>query len=66
MDFGIRQAWESRQSFTFTFARLGEYRYLCRQHLLHGMVRTITVKRGRDFAGAEREDHGQKRPSARG
>jgi len=32
------------QRFAFTFARPGEYRYLCRQHLLQGMIGTITVK----------------------
>ncbi len=42
-------AWDSpglerRQSFSFTFSKPGEYRYLCRQHLLNGMVGTITVK----------------------
>ncbi len=32
------------QSFTFTFAKAGEYRYLCRQHLLQGMIATVIVK----------------------
>lgn len=35
---------EHRQSFSFTFTKPGEYRYLCRQHLLNGMVGTIIVK----------------------
>ncbi len=35
---------ERKQSFAFTFTKPGEYRYLCRQHLLQGMVGTITVK----------------------
>ncbi|MBI2201301.1 MAG: multicopper oxidase domain-containing protein, partial [Armatimonadetes bacterium] len=42
-------SWDSpgldrKQSFAFTFTKAGEYRYLCRQHLLNGMVGTITVK----------------------
>lgn len=32
------------QNFTFTFAKTGEYRYLCRQHLLQGMIATVIVK----------------------
>ncbi|HEY6102931.1 MAG TPA: cupredoxin domain-containing protein [bacterium] len=32
------------QSFTFTFVKPGTYRYLCRQHLLQGMIATVTVK----------------------
>jgi plastocyanin len=32
------------QNFTFTFAKAGEYRYLCRQHLLQGMIATVIVK----------------------
>lgn len=32
------------QNFTFTFAKPGEYRYLCRQHLLQGMIATVSVK----------------------
>lgn len=35
---------ERRQSFSFTFTKPGEYRYLCRQHLLNGMIGVITVK----------------------
>jgi len=35
---------ERKQEFAFTFTKSGEYRYLCRQHLLQGMVGTITVK----------------------
>ncbi len=35
---------EHKQSFSFTFTKPGEYRYICRQHLLQGMVGTITVK----------------------
>lgn len=35
---------ERRQSFSFTFTKPGEYRYLCRQHLLNGMTGIITVK----------------------
>ncbi len=35
---------ERKQSFGFTFTKPGEYRYLCRQHLMQGMVGTITVK----------------------
>ncbi len=29
---------------TFSFTKPGEYRYMCREHLLEGMVGTITVK----------------------
>ena len=32
------------QNFTFTFSKPGTYRYLCRQHLLQGMIATVTVK----------------------
>jgi plastocyanin len=32
------------QNFSFTFAKPGEYRYLCRQHLLQGMIATVIVK----------------------
>jgi plastocyanin len=32
------------ESYAFTFAKPGEYRYLCRQHLLQGMIATIIVK----------------------
>ena len=32
------------QSYAFTFATPGEYRYLCRQHLLQGMIATVVVK----------------------
>lgn len=32
------------QNFTFAFAKAGEYRYLCRQHLLQGMIATVIVK----------------------
>ncbi len=35
---------ERKQNFTFTFTKPGEYRYLCRQHLLQGMVGVIAVK----------------------
>ncbi len=35
---------DRKQSFAFAFTKPGEYRYLCRQHLLQGMVGTITVK----------------------
>lgn len=35
---------ERKQNFSFTFTKPGEYRYLCRQHLLNGMVGVITVK----------------------
>jgi FtsP/CotA-like multicopper oxidase with cupredoxin domain len=31
-------------SFAYTFTRPGTYRYICRQHLLNGMVGTITVQ----------------------
>lgn len=46
---GLDGSWDSpgldrKQSFAFTFTKAGEYRYLCRQHLLNGMVGTITVK----------------------
>jgi plastocyanin len=42
-------SWDSpgidrKQGFAFTFVKLGEYRYICRQHLLQGMVGTIIVK----------------------
>lgn len=33
-----------RQQFEYTFTKPGEYRYLCRQHLLNGMTGIITVK----------------------
>jgi len=32
------------QAYAFTLANSGEYRYLCRQHLLQGMIGTILVK----------------------
>jgi FtsP/CotA-like multicopper oxidase with cupredoxin domain/plastocyanin len=35
---------ERMGSFSFTFTKPGEYRYMCREHLLQGMVGTITVK----------------------
>jgi len=35
---------ERKQGFAYTFTRPGEYRYLCRQHLLQGMIGTIIVK----------------------
>ncbi|HEY3248140.1 MAG TPA: multicopper oxidase domain-containing protein [bacterium] len=35
---------ERRQQYAFTFAKPGEYRYLCRQHLLTGMTGIIVVK----------------------
>jgi plastocyanin len=35
---------ERKQAFAYTFTRRGEYRYLCRQHLLQGMIGTIIVK----------------------
>ena len=31
-------------SFSFIFTKPGEYRYMCREHLLQGMIGTITVK----------------------
>lgn len=34
----------SDQVYTVTFAQPGEYRYLCRQHLLQGMIGTIVVR----------------------
>jgi FtsP/CotA-like multicopper oxidase with cupredoxin domain/plastocyanin len=42
-------SWDSpgidrKQGFAFTFVKPGEYRYICRQHLLQGMVGTIIVK----------------------
>lgn len=35
---------DRKQTFSFTFTKAGEYRYLCRQHLLNGMVGMITVR----------------------
>ncbi len=35
---------ERKRDFAFTFTTPGEYRYLCRQHLLQGMVGVIRVK----------------------
>ncbi len=35
---------ERKQGYAFTFTKPGEYRYLCRQHLLQGMVGVVTVK----------------------
>jgi FtsP/CotA-like multicopper oxidase with cupredoxin domain/plastocyanin len=36
---------ERKKAFALTFTRPGEYRYLCRQHILQGMIGTIIVKR---------------------
>jgi FtsP/CotA-like multicopper oxidase with cupredoxin domain len=49
---GIDTYWDSptmatRQRFGITFTRPGTYRYVCRQHLLSGMVGTIEVGQGR-------------------
>lgn len=35
---------ERGKTFSFTFTRPGQYRYLCRQHLLNGMTGIITVQ----------------------
>lgn len=35
---------ERRKGFAYTFTKPGEYRYLCRQHILQGMIGTIIVK----------------------
>ncbi len=35
---------ERKGTFSFTFTKPGEYRYMCREHLLQGMIGTITVK----------------------
>lgn len=35
---------DRKQSFAFVLSKPGEYRYVCRQHLLQGMVGTIIVK----------------------
>jgi plastocyanin len=32
------------ESFSFTFARAGEYPVLCRQHLLNGMTGAVVVQ----------------------
>lgn len=49
---GIDIVWDSPsilsgRRFSFTFAKPGTYRYLCRQHLLNGMIGTIEVTGGR-------------------
>ena len=49
---GIDAFWDSptmagRERFGVTFTRPGTYRYICRQHLLNGMVGTIEVGHGR-------------------
>jgi plastocyanin len=49
---GIDTFWDSptmagRERFGVTFTRPGRYRYVCRQHLLNGMVGTIEVGHGR-------------------
>jgi plastocyanin len=37
-------ALDRRQRFGHVFRKPGQYRYICRQHLLQGMVGTITVR----------------------
>lgn len=49
---GIDTYWDSpamatRQRYSLTFSRPGTYRYVCRQHLLNGMIGTIEVTRAR-------------------
>ncbi len=49
---GIDTFWDSptmatRQRFSVTFTTPGAYRYVCRQHLLNGMIGTVEVTRGR-------------------
>ncbi len=49
---GIDIYWDSpnltaRQRFSVTFAKPGAYRYVCRQHLLNGMIGTVEVAQGR-------------------
>ncbi len=49
---GIDIYWDSPtllpgRRFSFTFTKPGVYRYLCRQHLLNGMVGTVEVTGGR-------------------
>ena len=35
---------QRKGTYSFVFTKPGEYRYICREHLLQGMVGTITVK----------------------
>jgi FtsP/CotA-like multicopper oxidase with cupredoxin domain len=35
---------DRRGTFSFVFSKPGEFRYMCREHLLQGMIGTITVK----------------------
>lgn len=49
---GIDIYWDSpnltaRQRFSVTFTKPGTYRYVCRQHLLNGMIGTVEVAQGR-------------------
>ncbi len=49
---GLDISWDSPamlsgRSFSFTFAKPGTYRYLCRQHFLNGMIGTVAVTAGR-------------------